>query len=642
VDNQPDERPPLPDYGRGDGMRVDSAALGTVVNEFTATVTADFSLHDILRQLAVGATRVLHLAGAGVAAPGGDGQLLRMVFATEGPVQELESAQESLQQGPCHDSHSSGQIINLADIDAEGRWPAFQRHAVRLGVRAAAAIPLRARGRRWGVLDLYRTEPAPLSPAELEAATTLANLVTSYLVVAEDRDIARQAQAELADRAMHDTLTGLPVRWVFLDHLEHALSRLHREETSVTVLFIDLDGLKYINDTYGHAAGDRLIATSAERIRSALRPHDLLARIGGDEFIALITGLAAPGDAHTVAHRILARLAAPYQPNGQSINPSASIGIAQTTDPGLSGAALIAHADGAMYQAKRSNRVKVAEFDPLSYASDRNDVASLDPLVADLAAALEREQIEVHYQPIVEVPPADDGTHRTSHQMYAVEALMRWRHPARGLLTAAAFIEAAARTGMLPDLGTHVIKQACLQVGTWQRELGTAAPQRLFVNLSPSELAHPRLFENTILILTESGLDPEMLTVEITETDLVQHHTDASDTLNALRKVGCQLAIDDFGTGYSSLSRLIDIPAAAIKIDRSFTRALGRETNAAAVISAVQSLGRALDRTVIVEGVEDDVALRLLSALGIRYVQGFHTGPPMSVAELTSVLLAHR
>jgi diguanylate cyclase (GGDEF)-like protein len=638
---EPSSRPES--TGRGPGRPVDTAALARVLDEFTSTVTGDFSVDHLLRQLAVGATQVLELDGAGVMAPGdGPGDpLIRLAFATNGPAHDLELLQERTQSGPCRDSMDSGRVINIAHLGEEGDWPTYQAKAVELEIHSVATIPLRARHRSWGVLDLYRCGPLPLSEEELRAAVTLANLATSYIVVTHDRDVALHAQDELADRAMHDMLTGLPVRWVFLDHLGRALSRLPRTQQQVAVLFLDLDGLKYVNDTLGHLAGDQLISTCVQRVQAALRPSDVLARIGGDEFVVLLEELSHPDEAQAVAERVLDHLAQPYRvEDGRTIVPTASVGIATTDNPATPAATLIAHADSAMYQAKKSGRGRAMAFDAHSYATARAASAERDLRAVDLNAALGGGDLEVHYQPIVELAgraaAADVGVGVPG--LLAVEALVRWRHRSQGLLSAAAFIDTAERSGLLPELGELVLRTACRQLAAWQRDLGDAAPSRVFVNLSPSELGEPLLARSVERALEEAGLDAARLTLEITETGLFDEGPIAGRNLESLRALGCGLAIDDFGTGYSSLSRLAEVPADVIKVDRSFSRDLSANASAAAVVSAVVTLGANLDRMVIVEGVEDEETLQGLQRLGVTHVQGYHLGRPVAPEVLTGLL----
>jgi diguanylate cyclase (GGDEF)-like protein len=285
-------------------VTIDNVLAG-VLEAFAATVTGDFSAEDVLRRLAEAAVQVLAVDGAGVMLPVGD-ELLRFVFATGPMLQQVgtvERLQEQLQAGPCRDSRVDQRTIDIADLATDGDWPTYQRAAVAGGLHGVTVVPLIARGRTWGVLDLYRATVRTLDEGELAAARTLAHLATSYLVVAEDRDSARAAREELAHRAMHDPLTDLPVRWVYLEQLTHALARLERHPGDVAVLFVDLDGLKYVNDTWGHRAGDELILTCVHRIRAALRPTDTVARLGGDEFVVLLEEVDLAGACRVASQR---------------------------------------------------------------------------------------------------------------------------------------------------------------------------------------------------------------------------------------------------------------------------------------------------------------------------------------------------
>ncbi|NHC46672.1 EAL domain-containing protein [Motilibacter sp. K478] len=626
---------------------VDEAALAAAVDEFTATVAGEFEAEDILCQLAQAAIRVLDVDGAGVMAPAG-GPLVRFVFATSGEAEGLERLQESLQDGPCTDAAASGQWINISDLSVEGDWPEFQAAAVQVGLRAVTTLPMRARGRTVGVLDLYRLRPVKLDEKELTAAQRLANLATSYLLVTADRDAARAAQAKLAHRAAHDPLTGLPVRWVFLEQVAHALTRLQRNpDQQVAVLFLDIDGLKYVNDTYGHLAGDHLITTCVGRVRAALRPSDLMARIGGDEFVILLEDIGGPADAAAVAQRILDELSAPYRPDGELIEPSASIGVAVTDAAGRTPDELIAHADTAMYAAKQAGRRCYRVFEPSAYAAERARVSSRQELTSALRNGLRRGQLEVHYQPILDLDALEKraahalpGGSPAGREVWAVEALARWRHPAQGLLSAGEFVPLAEANGLIVELGSLVLRQACRQMVAWDRDLGDAAPARLFLNLSASELAQRGLVDTVSAVLAETGLAPGRLTLEITETQLFTEPVIAARAVEELRRLGCELAIDDFGTGYSSLSRLVEIPAGTLKVDQSFTRGLTVRADAAAVVSSVLLLGHSLQRTVVVEGVEDAATLVVLRELGVTHGQGYHFARPLPPEELGRGILA--
>ncbi len=630
---------------------VDQSALSAALDDFCATVNDEFSSEDVLRQLAAAAVRVLDVDGAGVMVVQG-GDLLRFAFSTgllHAEVASAERCQDVLREGPCWDSYRSQRVVDSADLTAEGRWPAYQRHAVRAGLRAVTALPLRARARGWGVLNLYRSSPRRLDPQELAAAQTLANLATSYLVVAADRDSARRAQNQLAQHAMHDSLTGLPVRSVFLEQLAHALARLDRHPAHVGVLFLDLDGLKYVNDTYGHAAGDRLIRTSAERVRAALRPSDVVARVGGDEFVVLLEDLDGPADAACIAQRVLAELAAPYRPDGQLVTPSASLGLAVTSDPERTPDALIAHADAAMYRAKRAGRGRYEVFDPAWYAAERARATARQDLSTALRTALREGQLELHYQPIIDLtgsgdvarPGSDPAVPTARGPVYGVEALARWRHPERGLLAAGEFIDLAERSGLMVELGGWVLRTACEQLASWDRLLGSHAPRRVFVNLSVPELVRPGLADHVATCLHDSGVAASRLVLEITESDLFRDPQAVTAAVDLLRALGCELAIDDFGTGYSSLSRLVQVPVSTLKIDKSFTHGLSDSPAIAGVVAAVVLLGHKLQCTVVVEGVEDAPTLDALRALGCTHAQGYHVALPQHPDQL-GVLLAAR
>jgi diguanylate cyclase (GGDEF)-like protein len=620
------------------GAAVDAEALAGVLNDFAATVTGDFSVDDILRQLGSGITRVLDVDGAGVLTPRTPGGVLRVAFATPGAGESLDRLQEGIQEGPCHDCHAGGRLVEVADLTSGERWPEFERRAAALGVHSVTSVPMRARGRLWGVLDLFRRAPGRLSAAELAAATTLANLATSYLVVAADRDTARSAQDELAHRATHDPLTDLPTRWMFFEHVTHALAGLARRSGQVGLLFLDLDGLKQVNDTFGHLAGDRLLTTAAERVRAALRPTDILARLGGDEFVVLLENLTKASDAERVAQRILDELTVPYRPQGRTINTSASIGIATTDDPNQTADALVLQADSAMYRAKEAGRGRFEVFDPDLHAAEKARTTAEERLIAELGTALRQEQLELHYQPIVDVL-ADRSQPGAPGGVYAVEALVRWHHPARGLLPAGAFIDAALRGGHIGDLGAWVLAAACRQLRAWDDSLGDLAPGRVFVNVSTQELTDPLLPVRVADTLAATGVGAHRLTLEITESGMITSPEVTLGALAQIRDLGVQLAIDDFGTGYSSLSRLTQIPASTLKVDQSFTRDLAVNRDAAAVVAAVLLLGHNLRRTVVVEGVEDAGTLAGLRELGCTHVQGYFLSTPKHPDDLAHELV---
>ena len=596
--------------------RADIAAgdLVQVVRRFTRTVTGDFSVLDLLRELMTSAMRILDADGAGVVVPGPDG-LLRLAFASAGAVDALEHLQEVLQDGPCRAAFNSEHAVTVTDLEVDGDWPMFQTRAVELGLHTVCALPLRGRDGAIGVLDLYRRGPRRFTSQELATAGALADLAVSYLAVTGDRDEARRARAELAHRVRHDDLTGLPVRRVFLDALQRALQELSGN-TLLAVLFVDLDGLKYANDTYGHLAGDELIRESARRLVRAVGPGDLVARVGGDEFLVLLTGLVSPQDASVVAGRVVQEFGAAADAPGLRVQPSASIGVVVTSAvPGVTAEALVSHADAAMYRAKQDGRGRFALFDPHAYAH----ATARAGLVPELRAAISAGELAVHYQPIVDV---------TTGATVAVEALLRWHHPVRGLLTADAFVPAAEHSQLIGPLGAWVLRSVCDQLARWDAAGGDLAPQRVFVNVSVQELGDDLLEERLRRTLAAAGVPPDRVVLEITESGFLDD-PGRVDLLLRLHRGGHVLAIDDFGAGYSSLSRLVQLPAQVLKVDRSFTRSLVSNTDVRAVVASVLRLGADLGRDVVVEGVEDEETLTVLRSLGCRYAQGFHLGVPV-------------
>lgn len=426
----------------------------------------------------------------------------------------------------------------------------------------------------------------------------------------------REARDQLAARALHDPQTGLLVRSVFLEQVSHALTRMARCPHPLAVLFIDLDGLKKINDTYGHAAGDELIACSAERLRAGVRPSDPVARIGGDEFVVLLDDLHDEAEAEAVAARLVESMTLPCRLQAEVFtSPTASIGIAVADNADITAYDLVSRADAAMYRAKQSGRGRYEMFDPAAHTA----TSARQRLEAELRRALAAGELRLHYQPIIDL--TDDTTH-------AVEALLRWQHPGKGLLGAAKFIDVAEESGLILDIGRWVIDRACRQLAEWDAAIGTSAPARAFVNLSAAELAQPGLAEHVAAVAAAAGVGPDRLVLEITETGILEEPQVVGEAIDILRGLGCELAIDDFGTGYSSLTRLVQLPAGILKVDRSFVTELCSGRESAAVVSAVLLLAHNLQKTVVAEGVEDASTLLALKDLGCEYAQGFHLARP--------------
>ena len=438
-------------------------------------------------------------------------------------------------------------------------------------------------------------------------------------------DITERKEAEewLEHRAFHDPLTDLPNRQLLFDRLGHALARTERSGSGVAVLFMDLDRFKVVNDSLGHQAGDRLLVVASERLKECLRPEDTLARFGGDEFVVLVEDLESPEQAIRVAERLIECLEDPFVLEGWELFVRASVGIAFGMAPMKSAEDLLRDADTAMYRAKYEG-LDYAVFDPELY---EQAVRRLE-LENDLRRAIEREELVLHYQPIV-----DFG----SQEVWGVEALVRWKHPERGLLGPAEFIALAEETGLIVPIGRWVLHEACHRMIGWQQSYPSGDPLRVVVNLSAMQLHHTGCEEAIREALASSRLGAESLSLDITESVFI--HALESDPLilRRLEELGVGICIDDFGVGYSSLSYLKRLPADALKIDKTFVKGIGEDDEDTAIVRMVVDLAHTLGMKVIAEGVETDRQSALLEEMGCDMAQGFHFDralPPEAVSEL--------
>ena len=425
----------------------------------------------------------------------------------------------------------------------------------------------------------------------------------------QDATERRAILERLAHQAIHDPMTGLPNRVLFVDRLELALERSKRSRNHVAVIFLDLDHFKLVNDSLGHAVGDELLGAVATHLRSAVRPSDTVARFGGDEFTVLCEDIADEPAARGAALRLAAALRQPVQLPGGEVFVSASIGIALSGEEDTA-LTLLRDADTAMYRAKDQGRARLEVF---RVATHERVVDSLRTSNA-LHRALERNEFEVHYQPVVEV--------RTG-RVDGFEALLRWRHPERGIVMPNEFIPLAEESGLIVPVGLWVLEEACRQTVAWQQARGGEDPFTIAVNLSPRQLADRTLPDRVAHVLAGSGIVPDQVWLEITETALMHDAESAIGSLRALRSLGVHLSIDDFGTGYSSLTYLKRFPVEALKVDRSFVDGLGREPEDTAIVTAVVTLAHALGLVAIAEGLETDVQLAELLTLGCDRAQGY-------------------
>jgi diguanylate cyclase (GGDEF)-like protein/PAS domain S-box-containing protein len=438
------------------------------------------------------------------------------------------------------------------------------------------------------------------------------------------RDITTQAEAQraLQHQAAHDALTGLPNRVLLADRLTQALARARRHHQRVAVLFLGLDGFKHVNDGLGHLAGDELLVEVARRLSGCVRSDDTLARFGGDEF-AIVCEVASTEVAMRFGNRLLKALQPPFTLRDTNMFVSASIGLV-VADPDAEPDKLLQDADVAMYRAKERGRSRMELFD-----DELRDRASLTLQSSTaLRGALERGELRVFYQPIIDVY---DG------RPLAVEALLRWQHPERGLVSPDEFIPLAEDTGMIVPIGRWVLQEALRERAGWEAELPEQAPLRLAVNLSARQLSEPALVDDITATLRDHGTDPNSLILEVTESVLMQDPGSLS-TLNAIHDLGIALHVDDFGTGYSSLAYLKTLPVDALKIDRAFIDGIGTNADDRAIVTAVLALARALTLEVVAEGVETQKQLSILQELGCDFIQGFLFSRPLPYDEFVTWL----
>jgi diguanylate cyclase (GGDEF)-like protein len=490
-------------------------------------------------------------------------------------------------------------------------------------MKSLLAVPVAHNGQVYG--RIYLTDREDGQPFDTDDETLVlgfAHTLALALDNAREAERIREQQHELDRLAHFDTLTGLPNRVLLGDRMRLALAQTRHHDYRVACLFIDLDDFKHVNDSLGHAAGDLLLRRVAERIRMTLREGDTLARLGGDEFVVLLPDLRDAHDSARVARKILAALDEPFDLGPQEVYAGASIGISLYPVDASDQEGLLANADAAMYQAKsagkRAFQYFAREMAERAHAHVRAE--------SGLRRALRQGEFGLHYQPQIEI---------ASGRIVGMEALLRWHDPQRGLVSPASFIALAEDTGLIVPIGAWVLHTACRQARRWM-DAGTAV--RVGVNLSARQFRRSGLLDTVRDALTESGLPPALLEVEITENLLMQNVEGARDTLQQLGELGVRVAMDDFGTGYSSLSYLKRFPVDVLKIDRSFVHDVTADPGDAAIVSAIVAMAVQLGIEIVAEGVETAEQLEFLRVRHCQYAQGYLVGRPVEAEEASALL----
>jgi diguanylate cyclase (GGDEF)-like protein len=533
-----------------------------------------------------------------------------LVFSLDGDCRILHASQRACNFMASGRTMTGALLYDLVDAPDRPALAAAVSEAIGTVERQCISLRLQtASGLHWFELDIC---PDPASERQDE-----------LLVIGRNISGQQETRERLLHMATHDTLTGLPNRTLLSDRLRMALAQARRNDAGFTVLALDLDGFRKVNDALGYGAGDALLCDAAGRMQKLLRDHDTLARVAGDKFMAILPGVRLAAEILPIARRMIGAVQLPFEVDGQSLYVSASVGAAIYPDHGENEVRLLAHADAAMGRAKETGRARCVVYSSESFASVDHDVS----MEAAMFEAVRNGEFFIQYQPIVRAE---------NREIVGFEALMRWQHPELGLISPGQFIQMAEGNGLINLLGAWVLKAACVQLGKLQE----AAGRELYVsvNVSPRQFRNDQFLKLMDDALALSGLQGGQLLLEITEGILMSDPVHAETLLQRIASRGVRIAIDDFGTGYSSLAYLKRFPISTLKIDRAFIKDLPRSVKDAAICNVVLSLASHLSLATVAEGVENEEQLKFLKAHGCGLIQGYHTGRPMLFADALEVL----
>lgn len=600
--------------------------LSDLLSEFARTLVTDFPIQSILDHLVIRIVELLPIGSAGVTliSPAGEP---RHIAASDGSARRFVQLQTEMTEGPCMAAYTTGKPVAVPDLREDDRFPNFARRGLEEGLRAVFSFPLSHENHQLGALDLYRTTAGPMGADAMEAAQTLADVTTAYLLNAQTRTDLMEASQRAVHNSLHDTLTGLPNRMLLIQRLDHAILRSRRSKNMLAVLFVDLDRFKTINDGYGHHVGDELLSAIADRLTNLLRPGDTLARLSGDEFIILCEDLEDVSQVEPIAIRIGAAFAEAFMLTNAELHVSASVGIAFAGFADDMPEEVLQNADAAMYKAKGRGGAGHAVVD---LREDRllNHRARLN---RDLRGALLRDELRLQYQPIVDTK---------SGQITGAETLLRWAHAGYGMVQPKILIPLAEQSGLINEIGHWSIEQTCQDRRGWlnydhHKDIGIS------VNVSVHQLMAPDFVRSVAKVLTDTNTDPRCMTLEVTESVLVADEERALSVIRALKRLGVMLALDDFGTGQSSLTHLKQFPVDVVKIDRTFIADVQNNSASRLIVKAVVDLAHGLGMTVVAEGVETFQQRDEVCALDCDFSQGFYFSRPESTEDLNAILANH-